>query len=97
MRNVSVTNLRKVIKLRHEDFEKIIDQLFSNEVKIQYDLEDSGWFAYWANYEDKNIEEPSVPLETQIFEKLGKYFDIEIDEIITDNYAPCNFWISYKI
>ena len=97
MRNVSVMNIRNVIKLDCKTFESIIDKLFDNKVKIEYDLEDSGWFAYWANYEDKNIEEPSVPLETQNIEKLTEYFDVTITEIITDNFKPCNFWICYVI
>ena len=91
MRNVSVLNIRNVIKLDCETFESIINKLFDNKVQIKYDLEDSGWYAMWRDDDEKEFD------ETLIYEKLTEYFAVTVTEIITDNFKPCNFWICYVI
>ena len=90
MRHVSVMNIRNVIKLDCDVFEKIINELFNNEVQIEYDLEDSGWYAIWRNDDEKEFD------ENLIYKKLTRYFDVKITEIITDNFVPCHFWICYQ-
>lgn len=91
MRNVSVLNLRNVIKLDCKTFESIINKLFNNKVQIEYDLEDSGWYAMWRDDNEKEFD------ETLIYKKLTEYFAVTVTEIITDNFRPCNFWICYVI
>lgn len=91
-------HLRNLMKRYHKDcmcipcteFENIICELFNEEVGINYDLEDSGWYPT-SDDDDKEVTEEDV------IEKLEEFFDIKISSIHTDAYSPCCFWIAYEV
>lgn len=87
MKNVRSEEKKTCIFLTVEDFELLLDKLFSGNVSAYYEMDGIGY--------EREDDEPIV-LE-MIYDRIAWYYDVgEVTSIHIDDSSPYGVWICYK-
>lgn len=92
MRNVNESELKKCIFKTPDDFQRDIRSIFGVNARVEYSLEGIDIIYEQDEHSEDFIEDPT---QSEVIEKLSKYYDVQVSSYHIDDCDYCCVWICY--